>query len=97
MVFGNGSEQGLNGWSYNSADAESWQRAYELLIEVAAHQETTGLEVPCLLIASKDDLESDPSCTKGSTRVYIDLLESLSATFGMHTFIENGVPDNGFC
>lgn len=58
---------------YNSSDAHSWRRAYELLVQVAAHQEITGLEVPCLLIAAKDDLESDPSCTKGSTRVHFVL------------------------
>ena len=81
--------------SHNSADAESWRRAYDLLIEVAAHQEITGLEVPCLLIASKDDLESDPSCTKGSTRVCIDP-ESLSTNFGMHYCVEEGVPNNRF-
>lgn len=66
---------------YDSADAESWRRAYDLLIEVAAHQEITGLEVPCLLIASKDDLESDPSCTKGSTRVCTDM--GLEATISV--------------
>ncbi|KAG0613574.1 hypothetical protein M758_6G112900 [Ceratodon purpureus] len=66
---------------YDSADAHSWRRAYELLVQVAAHQEITGLEVPCLLIAAKDDLESDPSCTKGSTRVCTDM--GLEATISV--------------
>ncbi|KAG0586008.1 hypothetical protein KC19_2G056100 [Ceratodon purpureus] len=66
---------------YDSSDVESWRRAHELLIEVAAHQEITGFEVPCLLIASKDDLESDPSCTKGSTRVCTDM--GLEATISV--------------
>lgn len=81
MTMSNDAEEVLNGWSHNSAYAESWRRAYELLLEVAAHQEMTGLEVPCLLIASKDDLESDPSCTKGSTRVHINLPKSPSTNF----------------
>lgn len=88
--IGNEAEKGFNGWSHNSADAESWRRAYDLLIEVAAHQEITGLEVPCLLIASKDDLESDPFCTKGSTRVPIDPPELL------YHCVEKDVPKNGF-
>jgi len=66
---------------YDSADAHSWRRAYELLVQVAAHQEITGFEVPCLLIAAKDDLESDPSCTKGSTRVCTDM--GLEATISV--------------
>ena len=40
-------------------------------MEVAAHGEITGLEVPCLLIAAKDDLEPDASCIQSSARVWI--------------------------
>lgn len=40
-------------------------------MEVAAHGEITGLEVPCLLIAAKDDLEPDASCIQSSARVWV--------------------------
>lgn len=53
-----------------SSDAASWKRAAELLEEVAAHGEISGLEVPCLLIAAKDDLEPDASCIQSSARVW---------------------------
>lgn len=58
-------------FSIYSSDASSWKRAHELLVEVAAHGEMTGLEVPCLLIATKDDLEPDASCIQSSARVWI--------------------------
>ncbi|KAG0596001.1 hypothetical protein M758_UG216000 [Ceratodon purpureus] len=54
---------------YDSSDAASWDRAHELLVEVAAHGELNGLEVPCLLIAAKDDLDPDPSCVQNASRV----------------------------
>jgi Ras family protein T1 len=38
----------------------------DLLVEVAAHGEKYGFEVPCLLIAAKDDLEPDPICHQSS-------------------------------
>lgn len=39
-------------------------------MEVAAHGEMNGVEVPCLLIAAKDDLEPDSSCTQNAQRVW---------------------------
>ena len=48
----------------------SWKRATELLVEVAGHGEDTGLEVPCLIVAAKDDLNSFPMAIQDSTRVY---------------------------
>lgn len=50
------------------------KRAAELLELVAAHGESFGFEVPCLLIAAKDDEESNPSCITNSARVYSLLL-----------------------
>jgi hypothetical protein len=45
-------------------------------VEVAAHGEVNGLEVPCLLIAAKDDLEPDPSCVQNAARVWSNFLKS---------------------
>lgn len=42
-------------------------------MEVAAHGEITGQEVPCLLVATKDDLEPDSSCTLNAARVCSEL------------------------
>jgi len=54
-------------------DATSWNRACELLVAVAAHGEITGQEVPCLVIATKDDLELDSSCKLNATRVCTEM------------------------
>lgn len=48
----------------------SWIRASKLLVEVARHGETTGYEVPCVIVAAKDDLESSTTSIQDSTRVY---------------------------
>ncbi|GJU61505.1 mitochondrial Rho GTPase 1-like protein [Tanacetum coccineum] len=39
----------------------SWIRATELLVQVASHGESNGYEVPCLIVAAKDDLELFPN------------------------------------
>lgn len=52
-----------------SSDEASWKRATELLVEVAGHGEDTGFEVPCLIVAAKDDLDSFPLAIQHSTRV----------------------------
>ncbi|CAM6008327.1 unnamed protein product [Sphagnum balticum] len=58
---------------YDSSDATSWKCAVDLLLDVAAHGERCGFEVPCLVVAAKDDLEPDPTCIKSSTRVCTDM------------------------
>ncbi|CAN6715026.1 hypothetical protein ACFX13_010562 [Malus domestica] len=58
---------------HDSSDESSWRRATELLIEVASHGETTGFEVPCLIVAAKDDLDAFPSAIQHSTRVSQDM------------------------
>lgn len=40
-----------------------------MLIKVASHGETTGYEVPCLIVAAKDDLEPHMDALQDSTRV----------------------------
>ncbi|CAL5339481.1 unnamed protein product [Camellia sinensis] len=57
----------LNAWN---SDESSWKRATELLVEVASHGEATGYEVPCLIVAPKDDLDPFPTGIHDSTRVY---------------------------
>ncbi|XP_015570592.1 mitochondrial Rho GTPase 1 [Ricinus communis] len=58
---------------HDSSDESSWRRATELLVEVASHGEDTGFEVPCLIIAAKDDLNSFPMAIQESTRVTQDM------------------------
>ncbi|KAK1582479.1 hypothetical protein Q3G72_015440 [Acer saccharum] len=58
---------------HDSSDATSWKRATELLVEVASHGEDTGFEVPCLIVAAKDDLDSFPMAIQDSTRVSQDM------------------------
>ncbi|CAL5381058.1 unnamed protein product [Camellia sinensis] len=50
------------------SDESSWKRATELLVEVASHGEATGYEVPCLIVAAKDDLDPFPTGIHDSTR-----------------------------
>ena len=54
---------------FASSDESSWKRTTELLVEVASHGEDTGFEVPCLIVAAKDDLDSFPLAIQHSTRV----------------------------
>ncbi|KAG8648261.1 mitochondrial Rho GTPase 1 [Manihot esculenta] len=58
---------------HDSSDEFSWRRATELLVEVASHGEDTGYEVPCLIVAAKDDLSSFPMAIQESTRVSQDM------------------------
>ncbi|KAF9586967.1 hypothetical protein IFM89_039839 [Coptis chinensis] len=53
---------------HDSSDEKSWKRAIELLVEVAGHGEKTGFEVPCLIVAAKDDLDMYPLAVQDSTR-----------------------------
>ncbi|KAK8564861.1 hypothetical protein V6N13_020000 [Hibiscus sabdariffa] len=58
---------------YDSSDESSWKRTTELLMDVAGHGEDTGYEVPCLIVAAKDDLDSFPMAIQNSTRVSQDI------------------------
>ncbi|KAI3783088.1 hypothetical protein L2E82_13150 [Cichorium intybus] len=51
---------------YDSSDEYSLKRASELLMEVARQGEDSEYGVPCLLIATKDDLDSYPTGIKDS-------------------------------
>ncbi len=48
---------------------------------MAAHGEKYGFEVPCLLVAAKDDLEPDPICHQCSIQVWIALFSVLLCLF----------------
>ncbi|XP_024387012.1 mitochondrial Rho GTPase 1 isoform X2 [Physcomitrium patens] len=54
---------------YDSSSEESLKRAAELLEQVAVSSECSGYEVPCLLLAAKNDEESNPSCITRSARI----------------------------
>ncbi|XP_059652447.1 mitochondrial Rho GTPase 1-like [Cornus florida] len=58
---------------HDSSDESSWKRSAELLVEVASHGEATGYEVPCLIVAAKDDLDPYPTAIQDSTRVSQDM------------------------
>lgn len=58
---------------HDSSDESSWKRATELLVEVASQGESTGYEVPCLIVAAKDDLDPYLTGIQDSTRVSQDM------------------------
>ncbi|KAM7469313.1 hypothetical protein LguiA_007496 [Lonicera macranthoides] len=58
---------------HDSSDESSWKRATELLVEVASQGESTGHEVPCLIVAAKDDLDPYLTGIQDSTRVSQDM------------------------
>ncbi|KAK6915568.1 Mitochondrial Rho GTPase 1/3, EF hand associated, type-1 [Dillenia turbinata] len=58
---------------YDSSDEASWKKATELLVDVASHGEATGYEVPCLIVAAKDDMDPYPMAIQDSTRVSQDM------------------------
>ncbi|KAJ8751953.1 hypothetical protein K2173_000699 [Erythroxylum novogranatense] len=58
---------------YDSSDESSWKRTTDLLVEVAGHAEDTGFEVPCLVVAAKDDLDSFPLAIQETTKVTQDM------------------------
>ncbi|KAI3775862.1 hypothetical protein L1987_45618 [Smallanthus sonchifolius] len=58
---------------YDSLNEFSWIRAKELLVQVASHGESTGYEVPCIIVAAKGDLEPNLTAKQDSTRVSQDM------------------------
>ncbi|PIA44822.1 hypothetical protein AQUCO_01700429v1 [Aquilegia coerulea] len=51
---------------HDSSDEQSWKRAKEMLIDVASNGEASGFEVPCLIVAAKEDLDSYPTAIQDS-------------------------------
>jgi Ras family protein T1 len=58
---------------YDSSQEYSWKKSKELLMEVAKQGEQNGFVVPCLLVAAKDDLSSNPIVVQNSIRVTHEL------------------------
>ncbi|KAI9098942.1 hypothetical protein K1719_024709 [Acacia pycnantha] len=58
---------------HDRSDESSWKTASELLVDIAGHGEDTGFEVPCLIVAAKDDLDSFSMAIQESTRVSQDM------------------------
>ncbi|KFK37959.1 hypothetical protein AALP_AA3G052000 [Arabis alpina] len=54
---------------YDSSDESSWKRAIDLLAEVATTSKDAGFKFPCLMVASKTDLDPFPMANEESTRV----------------------------
>ncbi|XP_058216403.1 mitochondrial Rho GTPase 1-like [Rhododendron vialii] len=58
---------------HDRSDESSWKRATDLLVKVASHGEANGSEVPCHIVAAKDDLDPFPTEIQDSTRVSQDM------------------------
>ncbi|PIN13779.1 putative Ras related/Rac-GTP binding protein [Handroanthus impetiginosus] len=58
---------------HDSSRETSWQKATEMLVDVASQGEATGYEVPCLIVAAKDDLDPYLTEIQDSTRVSQDM------------------------
>ncbi|CAJ2628683.1 unnamed protein product [Trifolium pratense] len=58
---------------HDRSDESSWKASSELLERIASHGEETGFEVPCLIVAAKDDLDSFTSAIQDSIRVSQDM------------------------
>ncbi|KAM7280608.1 hypothetical protein ACFE04_007742 [Oxalis oulophora] len=58
---------------HDSSSELSWKKATELLVQVAGHGEDTCYEVPSLIVAAKDDLDSFPMAIQDLTRVTQDM------------------------
>ncbi|XP_054802314.1 mitochondrial Rho GTPase 1-like [Prosopis cineraria] len=58
---------------HDRSDESSWKTASDLLVDIAGHGEDTGFEVPCLIVAAKDDLDSFSMAIQESTRVSQDM------------------------
>ncbi|KAG6429714.1 hypothetical protein SASPL_107767 [Salvia splendens] len=56
---------------HDSSRKPSWDKALEMLVDVASQGEATGYEVPCLIVAAKDSLDPHLSVIQDSTRVLI--------------------------
>lgn len=62
-------------WRSSSSRESSWQGATELLLDVASQGEASGYEVPCLIVAAKDDLDPYLTEIQDSTRVHTNALK----------------------
>lgn len=58
---------------YDSSSEESWLKAREQLEAVAGAAESSGCEVPCLLVAAKDDQDPHPAIFPDSARVCAEM------------------------
>ncbi|KAL6491711.1 Mitochondrial Rho GTPase 1 [Orobanche gracilis] len=58
---------------HDSSRESSWEKAAEMLVDVASQGEATGYEVPCLIVAAKDDLVPYSIEIQDSTRVSRDM------------------------
>ncbi|KAL1551030.1 Mitochondrial Rho GTPase 1 [Salvia divinorum] len=58
---------------HDSSREPSWEKAMEMLVDVASQGEATGYEVPCLIVAAKDSLDPQLSVIQDSTRVSQDM------------------------
>ncbi|CAA0381413.1 unnamed protein product [Arabidopsis thaliana] len=58
---------------YDSSDEYSWNRAVDMLAEVATIAKDSGYLFPCLMVAAKTDLDPFPVAIQESTRVTQDI------------------------
>ncbi|AES96221.2 Rho GTPase [Medicago truncatula] len=58
---------------YDRSDESSWKASYELLLKIVRHGEDTGFQVPCLMVAAKDDKDSFTMVIEEETTVSQDM------------------------
>ncbi|KAF9618858.1 hypothetical protein IFM89_002726 [Coptis chinensis] len=58
---------------HDCSDEQSWKKATKMLIDVASHGEGSGFEVPCLIVAAKEDLDPYSMAAQDSVRVSRDM------------------------
>lgn len=61
---------------YDSSDEYSWNRAVDMLAEVATIAKDSGYVFPCLMVAAKTDLDPFPVAIQESTRVILIYISS---------------------
>ncbi|GAU42800.1 hypothetical protein TSUD_34440 [Trifolium subterraneum] len=71
---------------HDRSDESSWKASSELLEKIASHGEETGFEVPCLIVAAKDDLDSFTSAIQDSIRVSQDMVGAAVALVGLGAY-----------
>ncbi|PIA49021.1 hypothetical protein AQUCO_01300106v1 [Aquilegia coerulea] len=63
---------------HDSSDLTLWNRASEMLFDVAQHGENSGFEVPCLIVAAKTDIQL-PSALEPEDSLWVPISEGLEA------------------
>jgi mitochondrial Rho GTPase 1 len=78
---------------YDRSDESSWEASSELLLKITGHGEDTGFQVPCVIVAAKDDQDSFTMDIPEATMVSQDM--AAEAPMPISVTLEDF--DNIFC